>query len=253
MTFVDITLVKEELVSDQVPLYSHPLWREQWPWLLQGTTGRGHDNFDLSFFGQTPTGTVMTRWRQVREFTGFPAIVHAQQVHGANVLYHKHGHPGVNIGDSADGHATLSAGALLAVSIADCVPISLVDPEKKAIALLHAGWRGVAAGILERGTQLLMEKGSAPGDLHCHFGPAICGNCYEVRAEVFAGVGVPAPGAKGCINLRENLAERATRLGIPAPQISISEWCTRCGGGAFFSHRGGDRERQMALLGIWPQ
>ena len=192
----------------------------------------------------------MSRWRVIREELGFPAIVHAHQVHGTKVLYHKHAHGGVNIADDADGHVTAAGAALLAVSVADCVPISIVDPDSRAIALLHAGWRGVAAGVFERGMELLSEKGSSAASLHVHFGPSICGKCYEVGREVFEGVGVPAPADKGCINLRQILAERALGLGVGADRITVSQWCTRCDHGDFFSHRAGDRGRQMGLLGI---
>jgi polyphenol oxidase len=240
--------VREERRPGGLPLYSHPQWTALWPWLCQATSGAA-GAFDLSFFGQTPVGTVMSRWNAIRQATAFPAIVHARQVHGATVLYHKHAHGGVNIADDADGHVTSSPGALLAVSIADCVPISLVDPETRSIALLHAGWRGVAEGILERGVAQLAEKGSSAAGLHAHFGPAICGQCYEVGREVFEGIGVTAPGDKACVNLRGILAERAIALGIARDKITVSAWCTRCDG-EFFSHRGGDRERQMALLGV---
>ena len=246
--------VREERISDRVPLYSHPEWRQRWPWLLQATTGRasGDQSFDLSFFGQATAGDVMARWHAVRQDTGFSAIVHARQVHAANVLFHKHAHRGINVGDDADGHVTPSADALLAVSIADCVPISIVDEQHRSIALLHAGWRGVAAGILKRGIDVLVEKGSALADLHVHLGPAICGKCYEVGPEVFAGVGEPVPTTNSCINLRAVLARNAAAFGIDRPRITISAWCTRCDADKFYSHRGGARERQMALLGVRP-
>ena len=245
-------VVREERISERIPLYSHPEWRARWPWLFQATSGQGDpEPYNLSFFGQTPAITIMTRWREIREFTGFPAVVHARQVHGAHVLYHKHAHGGINIGDDADGHVTPSANALLAVSVADCVPVSIVDAQTRAIALLHAGWRGVAAGILERGIALLLERGSDPANLHAHFGPAICGKCYEVGPEVFAAVGAPVPATNSCIDLRGQLAARAAAAGVPATQLSVSAWCTRCDG-AFYSHRAGHPERQMALLGVRP-
>src|SRR5690606_18360795 len=101
-----------------------------------------------------------------------------------------------------DGHATRAPGLLLAVSVADCVPVSLVDPERRAVALLHAGWRGAAAGILERGLEVLAERLLArPEDLHVHLGPAICGGCYEVGPEVHRALGLPEPPAPAPVDL----------------------------------------------------
>ena len=79
------------------------------------------------------------------------------------------------------------------VTVADCVPIYLVAPAKGAIALLHAGWRGTAAGILANGLQLLHDHaGVEPPEVVMHAGVAISGPCYEVGAEVVTGVGLAA-------------------------------------------------------------
>ena len=182
-------VVREERISSRVPLYSHPGWSERLPWLFQATTGRAEagESFDLSFFGQSTSADVMTRWRAIRDAGGFTAVVHARQVHSGDVVFHKHAHPGINIRDDADGHVTSAAGALLAVSIADCVPVSVVDEERRAIALLHAGWRGVAGGILERGIAVLIEKGSQVESLHVHFGPSICGTTISYSASTSSG------------------------------------------------------------------
>src|SRR5690606_25438459 len=104
--------------------------------------------------------------------------------------HHHTGSAGLQLAGSADGHATMLADLLLAVSVADCIPVSLVDPGRRAIALLHAGWRGVAAGIITEGIAALRRlAGSSPADLHLHLGPAICGSCYEVGPEVYAALG----------------------------------------------------------------
>jgi len=146
---------------------------------------------------------------------------------------------------------TNEPGLLLAVTVADCVPVFLVDPELRAIALLHAGWRSVAAGVLETGLAgLRSDYGTHAQHVVAHLGPSICGECYEVGPEVFRALGEPEPQTNTPIDLRVVIARRALALGIDREGISISAHCTRCGSPPFYSHRGGDEGRQLALLGL---
>src|SRR5690606_34169828 len=214
----------------------------------QGTTARGAaDDFDLRLGGATPSGELFARWRQVRERLGFPRLVCAGQVHGTRVLRHRYdGAPGLLIADAADGHATTLPGLLLAVSAADCIPVSIVDPERRAIALVHAGWRGVAGGIIAEGIDALRElAGSVPADLHLHLGPAICGECYEAGPEVHAALGEEPPAGNAVVDLRAVAARQALALGVPSRHLTRSAFCTRCEGSPFFSHRAGSGRRQI--------
>jgi YfiH family protein len=193
----------------------------------------------------------MERWGRLTRETGADRVVHGRQVHGAAVRLHDAGPPGLHVSPATDGHATRASGVLLTVSVADCAPISLVAPDARVVALLHGGWRGVAAGILERGLELLAGRLDVqPHDLHAHLGPAICGRCYEVGPEVHRGLGLAEPDRAAPIDLRAVIAERARRAGVADQRITQSTWCTRCGDGPFFSHRGGCTERQVAVLGI---
>ena len=154
---------------------------------------------------------------------------------------------------AADGHATADSGVLLAVTVADCVPIYLLDVDARAVALLHGGWRGIAAGILQRGITLLGARwGTDPRRLLVHLGPAICGACYEVGPEVFDALGVEVPSRAAPIDVRGVLAQQARAAGVPPESITVSGVCTLCGDGNLFSHRGGRSERQVAFLGIRP-
>ncbi|HEX7050251.1 MAG TPA: polyphenol oxidase family protein [Longimicrobiales bacterium] len=248
--------VREVRLPGAVPLYVHPEWSERFPWLVQGTTGRGDRDapFDLRLFGAEPSGAVLARWRRLREASGLPRAVHAPQVHGADILVHPPGPPGLFIGEAHDGHATRTAGTLLTISVADCIPVSIVDPERRAIALVHGGWRGVAAGVVEAGITVLGAlAGSEPQSLYLHLGPAICGECYEVGPEVFAALGLDAPPERRPIDLRAVAAARAAAAGVALERITVSSLCTRCDGSAFFSHRGGSAERQVGILGIREQ
>jgi hypothetical protein len=244
-------VIREAVFDLPVPLYGQPEWQTRFPWLFQATTGAGAGrDFDLSFFGHSPSGKVLERWGAIRQVTGFDSVVHARQVHGAEIIDHDHLDRGIVLRDDADGHVTDTAGLLLAVSIADCVPIFLVDASRHAIALLHAGWRGVAAGMLERGIGAVLRHGGSLQDLHCHLGPAICGRCYEVGPEVHEALGQPRPERNSPVDLHVMLVARALAAGIPGGSVSRSAFCTRCDNGTFFSHRAGQRERQMGLLGI---
>jgi YfiH family protein len=180
--------------------------------------------------------------------------VHARQVHGAELWLHEVTHsPGLLVMDGRDGHLTGAPGLLLSVGVADCVPVFLVAPGARAVALVHAGWRGTAAGIVERAVERLHDEWDVlPGELWLHCGPAICGECYEVGPEVHEAIHPDRspPAGRAPIDVRAAIAARGIRLGIPAAQVSVSTHCTRCGDPEFFSHRGGSSARQMGVLGI---
>jgi hypothetical protein len=220
-------------------------------------TARGDaaDRFDLSLFGTGATGPVMGRWEVLGARLGFRVLAHGRQVHGSTVRLHEVRSPGLHVAPATDGHVTARAGVLLTVSAADCVPIFLVDPERRAVAALHGGWRGIAAGILEAGLAVLGERlASSPADLHMHLGPAICGGCYEVGPEVHQalglGTGLAAVSRPTPVDLRTVLVGRAVAAGVSPDRITRSELCTLCGDSPFFSHRGGDAERQVGFIGV---
>ena len=248
--------VREDAVAGAVPRWTHPEWAERFPWLVQGTTGAGDgsESFSLGLWGRTPVGETLERWRELRRELRMPTAMHALQVHGAKLRLHSAPAAGeLILTEEVDGHLTRQPGALLTVSVADCVPIFLVDPERRAVALLHGGWRGIAAGILEAALGALADEfGSKPPDLWMHCGPSICGACYEVGPEVHAAVRpweevpvTPLP-----VNLRAAVAERALGRSLLPERITISAHCTRCGPGTFFSHRSGSRGRQVGFLGV---
>jgi polyphenol oxidase len=233
-------------------LWVHPEWAERYPGVVQGTTGAPHD---LGLWGSQPAGDALRRWLALPSALDAHAVVHALQAHGAEVVVHRAGSDcgGVRIIHGVDGHLTTTRGLLLAISVADCVPIFLHHPGSGAIAALHSGWRGTAAGILEAGVRALGGELSAPAaELVLHLGPAICGRCYEVSPEVHRAVNGAgsAPDRPAPIDLRQAIARRAVEAGVPADAITISAHCTLCGPGDFFSHRGGAPERQMGLIGL---
>ena len=84
-----------------------------------------------------------------------------------------------------DGMITNEPGLLLCTKQADCVPVYLLDPEKKAIAMIHSGWKGTAGKISVNGVKLMEETyGSRPEHILAALGPCICGECYEVSEDL---------------------------------------------------------------------
>ena len=246
----------EEIAQQDVPLYAVKEWADRFPWVFAGIThaGSGPDPFDLRLFGEPTSLRAPARWRNLLQASAFETVVHARQVHETRIVVHDQPGRGVREAEgAADGHATADPGVLLAVTVADCVPIYLLDPQARAVALLHGGWRGIAAGILPRGITLLGTRwGTDPGHLLLHLGPAICGTCYTVGPEVFSALGADVPSQAAPVDVRGVLAQQARAAGVPPKSITISGLCTLCGDGNLFSHRGGRSERQVAVLGIRP-
>jgi YfiH family protein len=209
------------------------------------TTTRDAGSFSLA--SDEPVNEVMGRWTAVQQDLANTArrLASLRQVHGTRVLVHTGGWEGWLRGDEADGHIAAEKGIALAVGIADCVPVFIAHPSG-IVALLHSGWRGTAARITTEAIAALARYGLPPDELAIHLGPAICGRCYEVSAEVreqLTGQPVTRPGH---VDLRSLIAEHATEVGVQ--RISVSSWCTRCDNDRFFSHRGGDAGRQIAVI-----
>jgi polyphenol oxidase len=230
-------------------------WMDAFPWLVHGVTTRsdpdgGERPFDLRLRGPAPGGEVLDRWDRLRDASGSATVVHARQLHGSTVRVHGGLQPGLFLAPACDGHATREPGVLLTVSLADCVPVFVVGPGARVVALLHAGWRGIVAGILEEGLQGLEDHfGVRPAELLLHLGPAIGAASYEVGPEVHEALGLPVPPGPAPVDLRTALAERARQVGVPTAAIGISRRDTRRDP-LLFSHRGGDQGRHVAYLGI---
>ncbi|MFL5620274.1 MAG: polyphenol oxidase family protein [Gemmatimonadaceae bacterium] len=207
------------------------------------TTGRAAGSFGTQ--SDEPVHDVMARWSALRGRLGGARLATAAQVHGGTVLVHRAGWEGWLRGDSADGHLALAAGTAMAVTVADCVPVFIAHPSG-ATAILHSGWRGTAARITERAIRRLEGFGLAPDELRIHCGPAICGRCYEVSADVALQLTGRDPGHAVTVDLRDLITRQALHLGVR--HVSSSPYCTRCDNDRFFSHRAGDRGRQLGVI-----
>jgi len=192
---------------------------------------------------------------------------------------------------AGDALMTAEAGLLLTVRIADCLPVLLVDPKQRAVAAVHAGWRGALERVIEKAVgDMRLAFGSDPQQLLAVLGPSIHACCYEVGEEVveaFDGrFAPPAPFFRTLPHRPEAATDRhailflsahppghapeqvpaahldlvavaqhqLTSAGVAPSRISVADYCTACRTDLFFSHRkeGGRTGRQMAAIGIRP-
>ena len=195
-----------------------------------------------------PVRAVMQRWAALRDTLrdhDVRRLATASQVHGARVIIHTPGWEGWLRGENADGHLSSERGTGLAVTVADCVPVFMAHPSG-ATALLHSGWRGTVARIVEHGIAAFAELGCDAPDLSVHLGPAICGRCYEVSADVARQLTGRAADTPQRVDLRAIIAGHARARGVT--RVSLSSRCTRCDNDAFYSHRAGDAGRQLGVI-----
>ncbi len=204
-------------------------------------SSRAHGNLS------TGRGDRHERGSELRErlcdALGLDWLCASRQVHGTSVqrVRERSGSGGEAVALDADGHATALPGLGVMVLTADCLPVAL--GAQGAVAMVHAGWRGLADGVLEQGVRALREL--APGDrIEAVIGPGAGVCCYEVGPEVHDAFGQATPQAEHRqgqnINLRAIARERLLAAGVT--QVSDAEACTICDE-RFFSHR---RQRELA-------
>ena len=209
------------------------------------TTTREAGTFGLS--GADPVGEVLSRWTSLQIELAEKArrIVIGRQVHGATVLTHSGGWEGFLRTGEADGHIAAERGIILTVSVADCVPIFMAHPSG-VVGILHSGWRGTVARIVDAGLKGFGRLGLATDELKVHLGPAICGRCYEVSAEVRAELTGQPVNRAGNVDIRSLIAEQARDAGVL--DVTVSADCTKCDNDRYFSHRAGDHGRQLGVI-----
>jgi YfiH family protein len=166
-------------------------------------------------------------------------ILSGRQVHGAELAFHEKAGPGQL---EVDGHVIREPGPIALVYTADCLPVALAGPE--GAAMLHCGWRGMAAGIVARGAEAVAAT-------HAVIGPGIGPCCYEVGEDVsssFARLGGGV--ASGRMLDLPKVARRLLReAGVT--DVESADLCTSCEEELFFSHRrDGGAGRQAGLAWI---
>ena len=209
------------------------------------TTGRQAGSFGLHT--GDPVGEVIARWTALRAQLGGASarLATSSQVHGNHVVRHRGEWRGWLRGEEADGHLCDERGTAMAVTVADCVPVFLAHPSGAA-AVVHSGWRGTEARIVEVALAQFDALGLRAEDFRLHCGPAICERCYEVSPEVYGRLTGERVDQPTTVDLRALIAGHAAAFGVR--EISISELCTRCNNDRFYSHRAGDTGRQLGVI-----
>lgn len=159
---------------------------------------------------------------------------------------------------AADALLTSTPGLLVGVRTADCIPILIVDERLRAVAAVHAGWRGSALGVAAKAVVALSARlSSRPEDLLAAIGPAICGRCCEVGPEVAQRFSPWFPELSAASHpVRLDLVEANRRqlieAGLAAARVYSGAPCTACQPQEFYSHRrGSDQGRRMlSAVGI---
>jgi len=203
---------------------------------IGGASEAPFDSLNLGVFTEDGRESVAENRRRLAHALGHKTerVTIGRQVHGADLAAHAgpqtpspFAEPGAPIPE-VDGHVTGERNLPLLVFVADCVPIALSGPA--GVAMLHCGWRGLAAGIVADGV-------AAVGATHAAVGPSIGPCCYEVGEEV---LGAFADLGDGVANGRMlDLSEVARRLLREAgvERVETSGLCTSCEAELFFSHR----------------
>jgi YfiH family protein len=263
----------------------------KFPWLVHGFSTRAGGDSELD--GSKVLSLGFTEWDRresvLENRRRFQTALHANQMALApleqfhsDVIHVFEGVPGE--ASRGDGSATNRPGLLLGVQTADCVPILLVDPKKRAVAAVHAGWRGTLARIAVKAVgRMQMRFDSKAADIVAAIGPAIGGCCYEVGTEVAAEFlsqfadapdffdefrtgdepnpiqwlnqmppGHQPPPKNVLLDLRNANRAQLRGIGLQDKNIFVSNLCTACRPDLFFSYRkqSAMSGRQMSVIGI---
>lgn len=179
------------------------------------------------------------------------------QQHTTNIYLLKEGDEKGLALPSYDGVATQATKHPIMLHFADCVPVVLVDVQKRLLCIVHAGWRGTAGGIVTNAAQLMIGVlGATPENIVAAVGPAIGSCCYstgnEVPEKLSGTVTNPEPligwqDGKPHPDLKAFNAMQLYEAGIS--NVDVSSWCTACRPDLFYSHRqsGGQTGRQAAV------
>ena len=224
-----------------------------------GVSGEPFASLNLGLrSGDDPADVAQNR-RRVADALGVSPFACVRQVHGARVVRAGKARAGAGFEDpstalgDADAIVTTTAGVALAVLAADCVPVALADARSGRVAAVHAGWRGIAAGVIGQALKHFPD----PADVLAAIGPAICVDHYEVGEDVAFSVSTAIDG--GAVTERRG---DALHLDLPASiaralkatgvrSVERAEECTAHLPKRFFSHRrDGERTGRQGLVAM---
>ncbi len=221
-----------------------------------GASAAPFDGLNLGDLVGDDPAAVAENWRRLEAATGL-AFARVRQVHGARVV--EAAGPSAPC-EEADAVVSARPGVAACVAVADCVPVLLAAPEGRAVAAVHAGWRGTVALAAAEGAAALARAAAVPaGRLRAVIGPSIGPCCYEVsedlaaRFEAAFGPEVVRRGAGGPrLDLWAANLSALRRAGVA--EVEVLGRCTACEPGRFFSHRrdGGRTGRMVAFAAPAP-
>jgi polyphenol oxidase len=204
-----------------------------------GVSEGAYRSLNLGILTDDARDRVLANRRELARVLGRDAdsIVMGRQVHGAAVQVREQAQVPDSPLREADAQITRSPALTPLVLVADCVPLVLAS--SRAVAAVHCGWRGVAAGLVERALSALADR--APDDVHAALGPGVGACCYQVgdevreafRARGHGGDVMPA----GRLDLALAVRGELERLGLGDKRIHACGLCTSCNPELFFSHR----------------
>lgn len=207
-----------------------------------------------------------TRWcepARIAEVAGCSgrSVMRVQQVHGDAVLSLKRDMAVPDTTCIADAMVTDDPAVLLAIQTADCVPILLADGSGRVVAAVHAGWRGLVAGVLPKAIdRMTQEFNLAAGNLYAAVGPCISAEAYEVGEEVceaMASAGLAAAIVRSChpkphVDLRYAARLQMVARGLNEAHVDVASTCTMRDNTLFHSYRrdGQAAGRQLSAIGV---
>jgi YfiH family protein len=163
---------------------------------------------------------------------GRPAdrLVFAHQVHGNDVVVVS-GRAADESMPEADALVTTTPGVVVAMRVADCVPLLMADPHAGVVAAVHAGRRGAVVGVAPAAVQVMCDLGADVGRIVARLGPSICGSCYEVPAQLRDEVAATIPAAASmtswgtaAVDVPGAVVAQLREVGIEATRVPV---CTR--------------------------
>ena len=254
-----------------IPYYSCRAF-ENIPWLRHGFStrwgGAGGSALNLNLTAwDTPERVNENRRRLLSALDLKNAdLVSLNQIHSDRV-YAVESAAGFTENHEGDGLVTNIENAALVIKTADCFPVLIVDPVRKAIGAVHSGWRGTLAGVLPRAIEEMIRRyHSDPAQLLVAIGPGIRECCFEVGEDVaqfFKGsieekttarppVGTAAAPGKYLADIAAVLKAQLKQSGVPPENQYDAGMCTRCNTREFFSWRaeGAASGRMMAIIAI---
>lgn len=227
-----------------------------------GTMNRRVSHFFGTRHGPHHGGLIGNRGTVKAAEPDYPVVVSVRQEHGSEILVlDRPLKVGEQFLDGWDAVVTNQPKTLVTVRTADCVPVLIADVSCGSVGAVHAGWRGIADGIVPKTVRKMVERfGGDPTAFHVAIGPAAGPCCYEVDAPVIEQLTPDVPRSSillkrtgpdaGHVDLKGLIARQATSLGIRHDHVHVVDVCTMCRSDLFFSYRREGRVHGTMVSGI---